>query len=119
MRPWVGCRADRTPVVCCSLQSRFTALCKKNDDVLSHVTGSGLLQGVHLAPTVPMLGGNHEGTSSFLARCRQNGLGIINAAHALKFTSHFNLSTEEVDMLEETLDFVCEDYRKAPGSAQA
>ena len=100
-------------------QTRFTALCQKNSDLLSHVTGTGLLQGVHLAPHVPMLGGNHEGTSSFLGRCRQRGMGIINAAHALKFTSHFNLSSDEVSMLEETLDIVCDEYRAAPGSSSS
>jgi len=100
--------SSRVPV----LQDRMTALCEKYPDVLSHVTGSGLLQGVHLNDAVPMLGGNHEGTMSMLGRSRQNGLGIINAAHALKFTSHFQLTSDEISMLVDTLDYTCAGYKK-------
>jgi hypothetical protein len=40
------------------------------------------------------------------------GIGIINAAHTVKFTSHFELSSKEVDLLVAALDRVCQDYKK-------
>jgi acetylornithine/succinyldiaminopimelate/putrescine aminotransferase len=96
-----------------SLQQRLSKLCNQYPEILSHVTGSGLIQAVHLRPKIPMMGGNHSGTPSFLARCRQNGLGIINAAHTVKFTPHFELSQAEIDLMVDTMDFVCNDYKKS------
>lgn len=39
------------------------------------------------------------------------GIGIINAAHTVKFTSHFELTSAEVDMLVAALDRVCSNYK--------
>lgn len=39
------------------------------------------------------------------------GIGIINAAHTVKFTSHFELTSAEVDMLVAALDRVCTSYK--------
>lgn len=94
-------------------QAKFTALCKKHPGVLTRVTGSGLLQAVHLSPSVAMFGGNHTGTSSFLALCRQAGIGVINAAHTIKYTPHFELTSKEVDLLVDALDSVCVAYKAA------
>ncbi len=58
-----------------------------------------------------MFGGNHAGTSSFLAACRHAGIGVINAAHTVKFTSHFELTTPEVDLLVDAMDSVCSAYK--------
>eukprot|EP00048_Salpingoeca_helianthica_P015693 m.228077 g.228077 ORF g.228077 m.228077 type:complete len:436 (-) comp17393_c0_seq1:1658-2965(-) len=95
------------------MQQKFGALCAKYPTILSRVTGSGLLQAVHLQPTVPMFGGNHSGTRSFLAACRHAGIGVINAAHTIKFTSHFNLSSAEIDLLVDALDGVCQKYQSS------
>ena len=62
-------------------QSKFGALCKKHPQLLAKVTGSGLLQAVHLQPAVPMFGGNHTGSKSFLAACRHAGIGVIKCVH--------------------------------------
>lgn len=94
------------------LQARLVELCHAHPEVLSHVTGSGLIQAVHLQQNIPMMGGNHTGTSSFLARCRQYGLGVINAAHTVKFTPHFELNKAEIDLMADTMDMVCADYKK-------
>ena len=76
----------------------MSALCEKHPHILKQVTGSGLLQAIHLQPNVSMFGGNHAGSLSFLARCRHAGINVINAGHTVKFTSHFNLSSAEVDL---------------------
>ena len=98
-------------------------------DVLKTVTGNGLLQAVHLQPSIPMFGGNQKGTPSFLSQCRKGsfcfflillnlfsmlfsaGIGIINAAHTVKFTSHFELTSKEVDLLVSALHRVCANYK--------
>lgn len=92
------------------LQEKMAALVSRHPGKLTTVTGSGLLQAVHLHPDVPMFGGNHLGTPSFLALCRQAGIGIINAAHTIKFTSHFQLSSMEVDLLVAALERVTDQY---------
>ena len=33
-----------------------------------------------------------------------------SAAHTIKFTSHFSLSSAEIDLLVDILDGVCKDY---------
>jgi acetylornithine/succinyldiaminopimelate/putrescine aminotransferase len=59
------------------MQQKFGALSAKYPAILRGVTGSGLLQALHLQPSVPMFGGNHAGTRSFLAACRHAGIGVI------------------------------------------
>jgi 4-aminobutyrate aminotransferase-like enzyme len=70
-----------------------------------------VVQAVHLKPDVPMFGGIHEGTNSFLARCRQMGLGVINAGHTVKFTPHFELTSEEVHAMAQAFEAVCKSYK--------
>ena len=41
-------------------QGVFGELCKKYPKQLLRVTGSGLIQAVHISPSVPMFGGNHR-----------------------------------------------------------
>lgn len=67
---------------------------------------------VHLASDIPMFGGNYTSTPSFLARCRQNGLGIINAAHTVKFTPHFEISEKEVTLLADVMKHVVAEYKE-------
>ena len=91
-------------------QGLFGELCKKYPKQLVRVTGSGLIQAVHLTPAMAMFGGNHEGTKSFLARCRQQGLGVINAGHTVKFTPHFELTSKEVVSMADAFDRVCRSF---------
>jgi hypothetical protein len=51
-------------------------------------------------------------SASDVSRFFAAGIGIINAAHTVKFTSHFELSSKEVDLLVAALDRVCHDYKK-------
>ncbi len=90
------------------IDAAFNELVKKYPSVFTNVTGSGMLQAIHLSPDVSMFGGNTPGTKSFLSRCRQSGLGVINAAHTIKFTTHFQLSKPEVELMAEVLSEVAE-----------
>ena len=69
-------------------QQKMLSLCEKHPSVLKTVTGNGLLQAVHLQSSVPMFGGNHDGTPSFLAQCRT---GLL-AAHTVLFIYALYLS---------------------------
>lgn len=99
------------------LHAALGELVKKHPKLLTKVTGSGLLQAVHLQPYVPMWGGLRSETPSFLTRCRHAGLGVINAGHSIKFTPHFELNSAEVSAIFETFDQVCRDYPKDALSA--
>jgi len=92
-------------------QEEFSAISKEFPDVFTGVTGSGLLQAIHLKKDIKMFGGNHVGTESILSRCRQAGLGVINAAHTIKFTPHFEISTPEIKMIGEVLRDVAKSYK--------
>jgi hypothetical protein len=35
---------------------------------------------------------------------------LRSAAHTIKYTSHFNLSSAEIDLLVDALDEVCQNY---------
>lgn len=91
-------------------QKVFRALVAKHPKVLSKVTGSGMIQAVHVTPQVKMFDTLESNTVSFLTRCRHAGLGVINAGHSVKFTPHFELSSHEVHALGETFDAVCTAY---------
>jgi acetylornithine/succinyldiaminopimelate/putrescine aminotransferase len=60
-------------------QQKMLQLCNKHPSVLKTVTGNGLLQAVHLQPNIPMFGGNHNGTSSFLAQYRKSECLCFNS----------------------------------------
>eukprot|EP00470_Lotharella_oceanica_P012150 CAMPEP_0170185412 /NCGR_PEP_ID=MMETSP0040_2-20121228/36490_1 /TAXON_ID=641309 /ORGANISM="Lotharella oceanica, Strain CCMP622" /LENGTH=58 /DNA_ID=CAMNT_0010431811 /DNA_START=29 /DNA_END=205 /DNA_ORIENTATION=+ len=57
-----------------------------------------------------MFGGNYPGTESILSRCRQHGLGVINAAHTIKFTPHFEIESKEIELMGEVLRDVAKSY---------
>eukprot|EP00466_Bigelowiella_natans_P018614 jgi/Bigna1/80456/fgenesh1_pg.71_\ len=91
-------------------QKEFKAIAEENPNVFVGVTGSGLLQAIHLHDDIKMFGGNFPGTESILSRCRQSGLGVINAAHTIKFTPHFEISSPEIDLIGEVLRDVAKSY---------
>eukprot|EP00471_Norrisiella_sphaerica_P004775 CAMPEP_0184478474 /NCGR_PEP_ID=MMETSP0113_2-20130426/493_1 /TAXON_ID=91329 /ORGANISM="Norrisiella sphaerica, Strain BC52" /LENGTH=499 /DNA_ID=CAMNT_0026856279 /DNA_START=5 /DNA_END=1504 /DNA_ORIENTATION=+ len=91
-------------------QAEFQKISEENPNVFVGVTGSGLLQAIHLNEKIEMFGGNYPGTQSILSRCRQNGLGVINAAHTIKFTPHFEITSEEIGLIGEVLRDVAKSY---------
>jgi acetylornithine/succinyldiaminopimelate/putrescine aminotransferase len=92
-------------------QAVFNKLVAKHPKLLSKVTGSGMIQAVHLQPAVPMFDNLAADTKSFLTLCRQAGLGVINAGHSVKFTPHFELTSQEIGAMAETFDSVCQNYK--------
>jgi len=91
-------------------QAEFKKISEEYPDVFTGVTGSGLLQAIHLNENIQMFGGNFTGTESILSRCRQHGLGVINAAHTIKFTPHFEIGDDEIELIGEVLRDVAKSY---------
>lgn len=72
----------------------------KHPDMISDVTGTGLLVACHLKEGVPAYGAN-----SVEILARKNGLGVIHGGkNALRFTPHFLITPTEVDLIVELLD---------------
>lgn len=92
------------------MQELFTKISKEHPAVFAGATGSGLLQAIHLSKDMKMFGGNQPGSESVLARCRMSGLGVINAAHTVKFTPHFELESDEIELMGEVLRDVAKSY---------
>jgi len=92
------------------IQAEFKKITEEYPDVFIGVTGSGLLQAIHLHEDIQMFGGNYPGTPSILSRCRQHGLGVINAAHTIKFTPHFEIGSEEIELMGDVLRDVAKSY---------
>ena len=64
------------------------------EDVLK-VQGTGLLCSAELRPGIPVVG--YEGIEPW---CRKRGLGVIHGGvNALRFTSHFKITSEEIDLI--------------------
>ena len=59
------------------------------------VQGTGLLCSAELRPEIPVVG--FEGIEPW---CRRRGLGVIHGGmNALRFTSHFGITSEEIDLI--------------------
>ena len=64
------------------------------DEILK-VQGSGLLCSAELRPEIPVVG--FDGIEPW---CRRRGLGVIHGGiNALRFTSHFGITSEEIDLI--------------------
>ena len=64
------------------------------DEVLK-VQGTGLLCSAELRPEIPVVG--FDGIEPW---CRRRGLGVIHGGiNALRFTSHFGITSEEIDLI--------------------
>ena len=67
--------------------------------LIDHVQGTGLLFCIELNPSVPVVGFDGPET-----RCRRAGLGIIHGGrNAIRFTPHFGITRDEVDLMLELL----------------
>ena len=65
-------------------------------EAILSVQGTGLLVCAELEPDFfPVVG--HDKVEMW---CRKNGLGVIHGGlNALRFTPHFSITTEEIDMI--------------------
>ena len=81
--------------------SQFQHLQKKYSKAITNVMGTGLLYAVHLDPHVyPVVAG--AGAEYWL---RTQGVGVIHGGeNALRFTPHFRVTTDEIDLQVQTLE---------------
>jgi acetylornithine/succinyldiaminopimelate/putrescine aminotransferase len=75
---------------------KFTLLQKEFPEVITKVQGTGLLCSAELEPSkFPVVG-----MDAVEPWCRKRGLGVIHGGeNALRFTPHFAITTEEVDLI--------------------
>lgn len=87
------------------LKSELEVLQAKHPDVITEVTGTGLLVAAHIHPSIPVLCDGE--TSGLELLCRKKGLGVIHGGqNALRFTPHFRITEPEVHLMTEILDEV-------------
>ena len=59
------------------------------------VQGTGLLCSAELRPEIPVVG--FDGIEPW---CRRRGIGVIHGGiNAIRFTSHFGITSEEIDLI--------------------
>ena len=75
---------------------KFTRLQEEFPHVITKVQGTGLLCSAELEPTqFPVVG-----IDAVEPWCRRRGLGVIHGGvNALRFTPHFNITSEEIDLI--------------------
>ena len=75
---------------------KFTALQQEFPDVITKVQGTGLLCSAELEPSqFPVVG-----MDAVEPWCRRRGLGVIHGGeNALRFTPHFNITSQEIDLI--------------------
>lgn len=80
---------------------------KEFPDAIEDVTGTGLLVACHLTPEYKAIG-----MDSVEMMCRKRGLGVIHGGkNALRFTPHFNITQIEIDLVQEVLADVFQQYK--------
>ena len=75
---------------------KFTALQQEFPHVITKVQGTGLLCSAELEPSeFPVVG-----MDAVEPWCRRRGLGVIHGGeNALRFTPHFNITSQEIDLI--------------------
>jgi len=87
----------------------FEQVAQKYSNLVEGVSGSGLLNALHLRPDVKAYGS----TTSVEYIARTNGLGVIHGGkNALRFTPHFNMTSEEVQLVKFLVEGSLEGYAK-------
>ena len=75
--------------------NKLNELMHEYPDEILKVQGTGLLCSTELSPDLPVVGFN--GIEPW---CRRRGLGVIHGGkNALRFTSHFNITSDEIDLI--------------------
>lgn len=75
--------------------------------IVEGVSGKGLLNALHIHEKYPVVDGN-DGLEYL---CRKNGLNVIHGGkNALRFTPHFNITIEEIYLVENILVKTLEDF---------
>jgi 4-aminobutyrate aminotransferase-like enzyme len=83
---------------------------------VTDVQGTGLLLCAELDPdTLPVIG-----FGSVEEWCRRNGLGVIHGgSNALRFTPHFAITSEEIDMIVDIIRQALEHFSSAEKEIKA
>lgn len=91
------------------------ALQRELPDVVTDVTGTGLLVAAHLDPAVaPVLG--FDGVER---ACRARGLGVIHGGrNAIRLTPHFRITSDEVQLVLRELTAALRERRSAASAAK-
>lgn len=80
-------------------KAMLQVICDANEDRCSHVSGSGLLCALHMHGHFPVCG-----TNALEQQIRRAGVGVIHGGvNALRFTPHFRITKEEIDMVGQIL----------------
>jgi len=83
------------------LVEKLTALAEKMPEIIVKVQGTGLLCSAELNPETHQV----VGFGQVEELCRTMGLGIIHGGrNALRFTPHFGITSEEVDLIIEIVE---------------
>ena len=78
----------------------------KFPNIITNVTGTGLLLAAHIREDIPVVGYNKMET-----KCRLNGLNVIHGGkNALRFTPWFLISDDEIDLIKNILTKVLSEY---------
>jgi len=77
------------------LVDKLGHLASEFPDYITKIQGTGLLCSAEFAPDLPVVG--FDGIEPW---CRRRGLGVIHGGkNALRFTPHFNITSEEIDLI--------------------
>ena len=83
------------------LVEKLTALAEKMPEIIVKVQGTGLLCSAELNPETHQV----VGFGQVEELCRTMGLGIIHGGrNALRFTPHFGITSEEIDLIIEIVE---------------
>ncbi len=83
------------------LVQKLTALAEKMPEIILKVQGTGLLCSAELNPVTHQV----VGFGQVEELCRTMGLGIIHGGqNALRFTPHFGITSEEIDLIIEIVE---------------
>lgn len=90
---------------------KLMQLQRRYPNIITKVQGTGLLCSVSIDPSVAEV----VGTLGLEKQLRLNGIGVIHGGkNALRFTPHFNIQTEEIDLIIEQIGLVLDAIQPSP-----
>mgnify|MGYP000446930208 CR=1 FL=1 len=88
--------------------TKLNGLMQEFPEEVLKVQGTGLLCSAELRPEIPVVG--FDGIEPW---CRKRGLGVIHGGiNALRFTSHFRITSEEIDLIISIVREAIVNFRK-------
>ena len=88
--------------------SMLKVLQKNYPEIISHVSGTGLLQALHINPNYPV-----DQFQGLEYQCRMNGLNVIHGGdNALRFTPYFEINKQEIELIKNILIITLDDFKE-------